>query len=327
MPDNRRFKGRSNTNILELIGEGLIGAYGGIQTNPEFGAVGPTPNGQPIGGDPYKAKTVFDRNRAGEMNAEYAARQAEADNAILRAIRQQEMGIPLEVRREREVGGAKIDNELTSKRRGKELDLEFQPRFDELDVAKGAQIGANQMYVTNNVDPTNQQARELYNRLVTPEILAALRSGNAAKTESNTLDTIQAKENQGILQATTLDRSRKALADSRFGAQASEQMLENQPRITQSGIREILQSPVAKEAQIMRERLIPISQGTSLFDDRTGQLRYNNPDPMQSYLEQRTSASNPQQITAPRPNMQGLTTNDLIIDPDSGKILGIKPRQ
>lgn len=309
--------------ILLALGD----AYGGVESNPEFGQVGPTPSGKPLGSsDPYRAKTVFDRNRAGELNALYRTGELGKDNDIARALRQKESEIPIEVRRTKEVGAVENENKLGYDRSKAQLDIENRPKLDALDVEKARLIRGIDMLVTNGILP--RVANEnTYNDRVVPEILAALQSKGVADTQSNNLASAKSTQDLGILKATAEPTARKALATSEFGAKLAEGQNNEFSRIFRNQMRENDQIPLMNESKMMRERLYSVGNG-NLFDDRTGKLRYETPPTAQEQIiNQKLGVQPRQQTSQSQRSIQDLTADDLIIDPVTKRILGVKPRQ
>lgn len=268
--------------ILLALGQG----FGGIEYDEGFDKIQgpPTADGKgPGGAGPYKAKTWFDRNKAGELNAQYRTEELGKDNAVVRALRQKESEIPLKAKEEAEVGKVRNTNSLQLKRGEEELGLEFQPQKNaqQIDLQRALEI--IRVLGTNNVLPTAAN-QATYDTRLTPEIIAALQSKYVADQQTNNLTASQANRGQAILKATADDAIRKALADSQFGAQESEQLLQNQDKLTQAGVRKTIQEPFMRDAQMVRDRLIPLGEGMGLFNTASGGLQYQTPDAMTKAL-------------------------------------------
>jgi hypothetical protein len=94
-PTNRARKYGGGGGGIDLGGL-LMAIYGGVEANPAAAMQGPTPSGQALGGgDPYKARTIFDRNEASSMNAQYRAGQMAEDSALSRRFEEARGMLPI----------------------------------------------------------------------------------------------------------------------------------------------------------------------------------------------------------------------------------------
>src|SRR5687768_8293915 len=131
MPPSKRARsyGGGGGSGLDLGGL-LMAIYGGVETNPQAGAVGPTPSGAPISGGPmFKPKTIFDRNEASRMNAEYSADQYAADADVGRQLDYNERLNPIkriDYQNQADVNTSALDRQNRNKTN---LELETRPKF------------------------------------------------------------------------------------------------------------------------------------------------------------------------------------------------------
>ncbi len=329
MPRRKRLQpGQTYGNGIGLdLGGLLAGVFGGVESNPDFGAVedkgefGPQPLKQ--GADqPYKPRSVFDKNEAARRNADFKIENYLADQDVERDLTKQRGLNPILADREDQVGKIRNALELALTRDKGPVLATNQGLMDEVAVKKSVKDALIQMGILDTSDATVNQINEMN----IPTQLETLKQGNLGKLAEVLGKRKQAEYGNTVFDATQADRlaKDKATAFTDAGLAAGQTMqiqdvLTNRKRMLQG-------EPVWHEAQSVSNRFQPVSPGTSLFDTSSGKLSYTAPDAMQRALAASKGGSGPQMINAPQPPVKptGYKVDDLIIDPNTGEILGIK---
>jgi hypothetical protein len=193
-PQNRARKFGGGGGGIDL-GALLMAIYGGVEANPEAMMQGPTPDGQALGGgDPFKARTIFDRNEASSMNAQYRAGQMAEDAGVGRRVGEARQMLPIQTE------GFRQQTDITTgaqKQRGideSETKLKYRPQFDQLDIEKSRTEGNNQLANTLKMLATPENLAALQQQY-TPEQLARLveeaKAGTTAAKTANIQSGIQ----------------------------------------------------------------------------------------------------------------------------------------
>lgn len=251
MPRSRRLspgQGARGGGGLHALADILHGIFGGVEANPEFGTQGPTPNGTPLGGQPYKAKTIFDRARASEMNALYGSDEFAAENDVSRMLR----------------GAGGMTEELTRREEAKKkLDLQYRPEFDRLDVDKDRQQGNNAMLNLQRIlaNPENEANYQAQNTpLQMGRLNAEAQQGKTVADTGNILSGIAGEE------ALATKGRRLALAPKRLDYESA-QLDTNQrllPIREDAEIDEYANKKKLGDLRLGIEGVVPVNDG--LFD-------------------------------------------------------------
>jgi hypothetical protein len=335
MPRQRRLspggqRGSGAGAAISGIGELLHSIFGGVAPNQDFGMQGPTPSGEALGGgNPYVAKSFLDRRDASNANADYFAQQQAADLDSSRRLTEESRLNPILGERETIVGGAKNQNEVARRRLLRPEDQQDLKIKNEEQVKLERLVQGIQMLAGKGVLPT-QKNEQQYDIQGSPRAIDAAASGYEADDVANLLRKILNSQNVDATLSTAPQNLATARAKSSFNQRMAEGELGQFEDIFKSKMDTIRQEPVLRETEELRNRLLPLGKDTDLFDITTGNLSYESPsqfatDPATGKLTVNTG----KQITQPQNTLPvgDLTADDLIIDPTTGKILGIKPRR
>ena len=322
------------------LGAILMGIFGGVAPNPEYGlaaeaqtapfvAAGSPTEAALRGGavdKPYKAKTLLDQNQTNRLNANFVADREASDLDSSRRLGEEQKMNSILADRETKTGQAKNEIELQRRRTLRPEDDADQQLKNKNEIAMERIVSGIRMLANKGIDPTerNQQESDVK---VTPNAINAASSGYAAQNEQNILNQIQSQIQGDMALQTKPATLGTARAKSEFGQNMAEGELREFPTIFGNKMHEVRQDPVAREAAIRRTQLMPVGEGGGLFNAGTGKLEYNMPSPLDRLQPSNTGGTSVPIQSATTPSFGDLSMDDLIIDPATKKILGVKPRR
>lgn len=300
------------------LGSLLMGGLGGtdVTTNPgtpdnlqgpataqEYRDTGNVSIGGNAPSVQVKPRSWFDRNRASQIQSEYNLGQAEEDAASRRKIAE-------------------------------------QGQLNTLDVDKQRQLAAIAVLQAAGILPTTHNTGQ-YDISIVPQVMDALAQQKLAEAEAAKTAAIRSKQEGDLSLAGSQDIFQAGLSRLRQANKEAQFNLEHQPQTSQASLQTAISKPVYAETESQAQRFKPITNamgGVSLFDVNTGKLAYEGPTKWQqiqgmlpgqnnvSLGAPQTYKPTPQPIPQQPQGLGELTTDDLIIDPTTKKILGVKRR-
>jgi hypothetical protein len=310
-PTNRARKYGGGGGGIDLGGL-LMAIYGGVTTNPEAAMQGPTPSGQALGGgDPYKARTIFDRNEASSMNAQYRAGQMAEDSALSRRFEEARGMLPIKKDDYLNQQSAQTTGELARTRGTKDIDLEYRPKFDQLDTEKSRIEGNNQLANTLRMiaNPENLAAIQ---QKYTPEQLARLIEEAKAGTTAAKTANIQSGIQGEVALKTKPDLMNLAPAELQYKLQQIQSGQRMMPRRENAEIDQYARENALGDLQLRIGGLQNMQGG--LYDPVQGGWQVPPPvDPMQAMAAEKMGmtapsyrTANPRMINAVREDIEGI---------------------
>lgn len=261
--------------------------YGGVEADPNYvdpELVGPSPNPDAQSTSPYKAKTIFDRARARDMNAEFNAGLLSDQMSSRRRLSEESALNPILAERTGMTTEAQKAAELKALLERRPLDLEILRDNNNEKIRAERILGAITNMISQKLNPT-VEAEQSYNTDINPEILKSLRMGQLAEQQKQRGLGLQNKISADLTEATAADTFSTGLATSRFGAKEALSNLENFDRLQQNKLRLSDQAPILQEQQATIDRFKTITPGTTVLDVISGKPRYQEPDAMTKALQ------------------------------------------
>jgi hypothetical protein len=263
----------------------------------------------------FKARTIFDRQRANALENQYKVQQLQNQNESAQRVNEEKAMIPVAVQKETLLGDLKNKQALALQEGQIPLALKLQEGINKLANAAYAENAGTDVLKTNNIIPTEQSRQQYINHANTEGIVAAVAKLLANTAQSND-EGLRAKLGQQITLGTSQPTIEEAIARSKFGAANAQSDLTNQPNLYQHKLTGLAQDESQKEAEIRNKNFIPIGK-EGLFD--VNSLRFTlNPQPEPNINMQTGGALSPEsriQKAPPAisPNLQK------IVDPQTGQ--------
>lgn len=272
MPDNRRFKGRSD--ILENILGGIVAAYGdNVSVNPEYEAldeqVGPiSPEQEKI--KPFKADNIWAKGTAGRMNSQYLGEKVAKESNIRSKPRELSIENEAKLDLARRMGvitaeQQKILNELDRQLAGQKEEKTTEETIKRGDAgvvqSKGLLSSRAKQYDTATGDLGVEAAKTDFEkqRDTNREVSAKAKTGKEVADTTREADIATAGEN-------AITGFRAAKADSR--------LLNKKIGNTEFDLDNYQEN---KEMENVLKRFQTVAPGTTLLDQVTGKPVYTAP--------------------------------------------------
>lgn len=323
-PGERR--GRTGADLTPLISA----LFGGVGADPSFMAAedmaamdelgGAELMGvkEPTGGfqskSPYKGRTFLGKGEAERLNADYNVDQVNAGAEVARALQLEGGKNALQLKQEEALARLKMGL----------LPEQNTIAQDNARVLEGIRVLGNK-----GILPTKSNESSYDNR-TTGALLAEIVSGADAATRENLLKDLRANtaltaEKRPEHVAAILG---KTLADAQTAADISQRRKEAVPQTFGAELASALQEPLLREADLRRRSILE-APTNGLFNINSRKFELN---PAATDLEKIQNAASGIPTPSRIPQQQStlpvgdITADDLIIDPVTKRILGVKPR-
>lgn len=311
------------------LGAILMGIYGGVESNPDFMAEVDRPSEDFVGampakktaGDPFKAKTVFDRNEASRMNASFKTDNYLADQDIVRDLTRARGMVPIRGDEAYATNSATLKAQREHEEAGLPFQLNKQAELDKLETEKQKALEIIKMLTGKGVIP-NAADQSVYEQQINPRILEALGQKATADAQASIAAGLNSKIQSQVLEGTAPNTIASELAGSALNRKLSEGRLGNADTILKSEMDLIRQKPALNEIDSLTRRMGTVQPGGTIIDTITGKPRYTAPTALQNMQSGNAAPSG-----APSSGLRGYRIEDLIIDPATGEILATKPRR
>ncbi len=353
---SRRQK-RRGTSVGVNLGGILEGMIGGVEANPDFAlasqaqsapfvkAGSPTQAALMSGAydKPFKAGSFFDKRATREANANYLADRFAQEEEARRRIDSLKQMMPFQEEHLNRIGRDTNARELEQYPKMTPL---IAGRTEETGLAQGrAELTnrTNQYPLDTKIadDATVRQMlsglgivpehRAEYTSEVSPKKVTEAGITSLANTEKQRGLGAQNIINNEITEKTAPDQIATGLSNAALGRSQAGANVAAFPEMFKLKLDEARQQPLMNESQMVRNRFIPMGKDTGLFDANMGKLSYEAPSQFEQGPDGKIQMRMPGVTQAPQTdgNMvgAGYTINDLITDPTTGEILGVKPRR
>lgn len=274
----------------------------------------------------FKPRSIFDSAAAANMQSQFDAQQFAADADVGRKIRLQNA-----------MDSLAQTNEPNKYRAMTGPTLERSQGESDIRQKETEKNAVNQMLLNKSLMPANAQQ---YQSDITPRVMQSEFYKTGADIEKNRGEETLNKINADTTQASAADLIGRGLADNRFNNLMSQGNVDNAATILKSKMDQIRQAAPIAEANSLAGRFRSVNPGDTVVDQFTGRPIYSAPpaNPLMNtmnamnQLKNAGNNTNATNINTPNPQPQGgtspasYTINDLIIDPTSGRILGVKKR-
>jgi hypothetical protein len=285
-PQNRARKFGGGGGGIDL-GALLMAIYGGVEANPEAMMQGPTPGGQALGGgDPYKARTIFDRNEASSMNAQYRAGQMTEDSALSRRFEEARGMLPI---KRTDYQNQQAAQTTGHKDRG-QFDYELDQKGAVADDERKRAAAILQQHLatlgSNNV-AYNPYDIKKWMTDVNPEQIKAVLDGLQTKMATNQALRADTERDQFTKGATYSDNLSTAQTQAKSGRAFAEGQAAQVPDLLSSMQVGREQDLKAKELDLMRGKLMPGSAPIVDITANPFKTAYTPPlDPQAAMIQQ-----------------------------------------
>lgn len=338
-PGERR--GRTGADLTPLI----VALFGGVEGDPSFASASDMESLDLLGGEelmgvalkgggqfqsarPYKGRTFLGKGEAARLNADYAVDQANAGAEVARQLQLESGRNPILAQRTRLIGDVENTQKLQQEEALAKLKLGLMPQEQALAQDNERVLQAIRVLGNKGILPTKSNEAS-YDTKATGALLAEIVSGADAATRENLLKDLRANTSLTAEQrpehvAAILG---KTLADAQTAAEISQRRKEAVPQTFGAELASALQEPLLREADLRRRSILE-APTNGLFNINSRKFELN---PAATDLEKIQNAASgiPTPSRIPQQNILpvgDITADDLIIDPVTKRILGVKPR-
>lgn len=289
--------------LSAILGQMLTGAFGGIEADPMFATedeIGSKPFDKPYQSDsPVKGKTIFDRNEASRINAQYLSNLAQGRNEAAQRLKTEEAMNPILADRTLRTGQASNQNTLELRKAllpiiAQELGVTNQAQLDflkskiGLDVESEQKVGAAKndnarvsegisMLARNNILP-NKANEENYNNATSAPLIQAIVSAATQRDAESQLGAEKAALGSRINQLTSNDQIATALSQSGLGRELAASRFGNAAKIAKNEQTINDQEPLIRESNLVTSRMKDVSPGQSIVDIIARKPAYTAPE-------------------------------------------------